>query len=275
MRSENGQNGPGNTACNAGACFRSCSGIGSEMNRNIATYEARANQRRATRASAAILALGLFAPLIVGPATPAFASGCVPTTTNHCYGVYEWDMGVYPTYGGAANLLATSLFTQFPDNCDFATNELWVTPDLWTDWVEEGQVYADDCYSDVAWFWADQRPNGGGYHEHWVSQSYLSTSYDAKIWYAGSSRYYLYRDGTQIGTSTSEPGPVNALESGNEVDGPVSAVHSHTHTLQWIDSTNHTHSYWGSYPGLYSDPPQLCSSWGTTTYLDFYVDGTC
>jgi hypothetical protein len=95
------------------------------------------------------------------------------------------------------------------DGTDFVTIELW---DVLNDgisgaqyWTEVGVVSGLGYYHN--WFWADNRPNGGGYHAHVQSSEATGGPLPVETTYVGNNQWDIYGGNsfTQIGTSTSNP----------------------------------------------------------------------
>jgi hypothetical protein len=144
---------------------------------------------------------GVFAP------QDAFAS-CSNDNNNHCYAQMELD-GISNNTGILNNLYIQCLY--YPDTSAFDSNEMW--DGNGTYWVEDGVTSGVDHYGnyhDKSWFWADSRPNGGDYNEHYNSgwkQAVAGTSYLEEILYVGNDDWKVYGANSYIllGTSTSQP----------------------------------------------------------------------
>lgn len=114
-------------------------------------------------------------------------------------------------YGTIARLNAYDLVAALPGS-EFETSESWVnTANDGTGtqfWVEEGlmdgtcTVCGGMGELSTDWFWADKRA-GGGFHAHYVGAANLNTWYTAKIVWAGNSTWNVFKDGQQVGPSTS------------------------------------------------------------------------
>lgn len=120
----------------------------------------------------------MFAGLLLGtevlivPIPPAAAVTCSPS--NHCYGEVEYFTGTQ-IFGLNQGLDVRCLGPMgAPTSSNFVTQEMWERTagnisGNW--WVEVGMAYGAPQGSTRYFFWADNRPNGGGYHEHDLSIS--------------------------------------------------------------------------------------------------------
>src|SRR5262249_48597049 len=143
-----------------------------------------------------------------------------------------------------------------PDNGNNASDEIWDSSVSGSYWEEIGIISGKDPngnYDTRKWFWADNRPNGGGYHFHlWTpSPAKTGTSYGALIAYdtpkktwalAGGDRY------AQIGTSTGQTaqltsGTAGTLYSGGRHSGIRDA--GNIRNLKWEFANGSWHN-WGT-----------------------------
>ena len=91
---------------------------------------------------------------------------------------------------------------------NFVNHEMWywVDPNAST-WVEvgvkDGVNVSNNCMSHQV-FWADERPGGGGYHEHYPNVGWsLGSGYAHEVINAGSTcSWTVYFGGVNLGTST-------------------------------------------------------------------------
>ena len=97
-----------------------------------------------------------------------------------------------------------------PDNGDFVDNEIWDVSNSGDHWTEVGVASGTSSggtyYSGWEWFWADSRPNGGGYNEHEFGSA-SGGGLEAETAYAGSNTWDIFGGNsfTQEGTSTNQP----------------------------------------------------------------------
>jgi len=203
-----------------------------------------------------VAVLGAVGMVTTWKAPAAFA--CDDGANNHCYAIannHSLETGVY------GQLYITCMYA--PNNVNagyFATNEVWngSTDGLY---FTEGGVFsgaANGNYYSKSWFWADQRPNGGGYHEHpGGGTPNTGTRYPVEIVWAGNNTWNIYggNSDTLIGQSTSQPLTVtNDMDAGTEYTVPsgkgmrnVGSINE----LQYL-ATSGTWTFWGTRGG--ADP---------------------
>ena len=105
---------------------------------------------------------------------------------------------------------------------DFVDHEMWYATDMNQHWVEvgftDGSSYGGACESDQA-FWADSRPGGGGYHEHYYSITVDWNNWEAlQITADGSCQWDVQAGGWDLGISTWNcPGSARGLTAGIEI----------------------------------------------------------
>jgi hypothetical protein len=126
-----------------------------------------ANRSKTTRI-VLILALAIIGLTLGMRAAPADA--CAISSGNHCYGVAYWPNSS-TNYGSTGNIEFHCLYDGSPSN-SFTDEELWNGTDNSGNlayWVEVGGAYGYPNGATRYWFWADNRPNGGSYHEPFSS----------------------------------------------------------------------------------------------------------
>jgi hypothetical protein len=206
-------------------------------------------------------------------AIPGTASASTPcsgsTSSGHCYGVENW-WNQPSMWGGLADLEAAKLSSADPSN-GFLSNELWVSTagaaDPRTYWVEEGDndgVVLGADYG-LSWFWADNRPNGGGYHEHYYNAATLSHTDAARIDWAGNSTWNVLVDGVAIGSSTSNPCCSHGFSAGIESTDNADVASVYDQNLQKEDTSGNWSYDWS---GATPEQESPASVWWTTQYLD-------
>jgi len=145
----------------------------------------------------------------------------------------------------------------------FVTHEMWyLTNPGASDWVEvgfrDGETAGVGCVSDLI-FWADSRPNGGGYHEHYFSNSWtLGDWFAMQIASDGSCAWSVELGGLNLGASTANcPGTNRILEAGiqasNQGTGSVRGF------LDGWEEQNTSEVWSGGWDGV-SDPSGLFQS---------------
>jgi hypothetical protein len=189
-------------------------------------------------------------PLMWFPGSVAYASSdCAPT---HCYGYAGWFYAP-SMHGGRADIFTDciSLDPYDADSGDFVTTELWVGTNGQgdgSDWVEEGEIFGRG-HHDLRWFWADQRPNGGGfnYHPSGLSTN-RNTTYTASIFYIGNNTWSVKRDGNFVSDngSTNNPPPSNDLNTGTEVTHPFGNSDATSRNLQYMGLADNWNDGWSN-----------------------------
>ena len=114
------------------------------------------------------------------------AYSCGDLYVNHCYGEWYWP--------GAMQGEKTDIKVEHI-NCGcngFLNDELWVqsssgcSPNCW---VEAG-IKNETGYGYTFSFWADQRPNGGGFHNHYMN-AFLQGDFDH------DTTFFIFEDGNK------------------------------------------------------------------------------
>ena len=208
---------------------------------------------RTGRLRARLAALAAFAALVtatgVGSASPAAAlTSCSGGEYSGADGLYHcYEIAVFgPRFGGAAyplNEIAADLHAPCLKVGDVNNSEL--NFELWMDtndnigagtWVEEGLQagVSEGLPAGWHWFWADNRPNGGGYHGHYISGG---TTTDTQVYFKwlGNGNWNVYRAGSYIGESTfngdwAEGGQVGAESTTNTL-----ALQARAYNFEYAD----------------------------------------
>jgi hypothetical protein len=223
---------------------------------------------RSFKLAASGLSALLGAVAMVAPGGPAYAATC--TTSSHCYGeVYYYSSS--QLWGINQGLNVSCLGPVSSPSSNFVTQEMWLLTANSSSayWVEEGMAYGNPQGSKRYFFWADSRPNGGGYHEHDLTISAnLKQTYDDYIQWNGSG-WVVKRDGSTLGTSTRNPGQSHYAEAGEELtvnSGPAAGKSTYLYRQM---------SYNGSWTGGWGgsitvdNPPY--GGWMSKPYsADFY-----
>ena len=88
------------------------------------------------------------------------------------------------------------------------------------------------------WFWADNRPNGGGYHGHYISGGWTTDTQVVFIW-QGSGAWNVYRGGSYIGESTHNGDFAEGGAVGAESTTGAMALQGHADNFEYHDSSWH------------------------------------
>jgi hypothetical protein len=207
-------------------------------------------RRIGTAASAGLLALAATGFLVAGgPATPAEAC----SISSHCYGVGAWYSAPADN-GSGGDIYFNCLYSADPSS-DFTDEELWQGTDNSTGldyWVELGGTYGWPNGGSRYWFWADNRPNGGGYHAHYPGGTLsLDTTYFVGVTWAGNNRWDV-QGPTWSALSTNNPFSGRAMETGAEITNNTAHAVGNIQDLYYLDTAGDLHSGWS---GASIQPP--------------------
>jgi hypothetical protein len=141
----------------------------------------------------------------------AVAAAGAPNADATCRGTIGWgawmekNNTIRAEHGAAINIDTTVLSSK-PDT--FVTHEMvyYIDGNCFHN-VEVGVVDGWDGTrrSHQAVFWADDRPNGGGFHEHYPAVSWRRGAYyQVKVVWAGNYSWNVYFGGVWLGRSTGQ-----------------------------------------------------------------------
>ncbi len=202
-------------------------------------------------------------------------SGCNQYTNGHCYGISWWDS---PQNNGTYGHLLDGCLSGPNDSSDFVDTEIWEATDGSSGayWVESGLSYGE--INGVArggpyLFWADNRPNGGGYNEHYIAAASLETTYTDQMEYIGSNEWQVYLGG-YVNTSTSNPPYSHWMSSGIEMTESSFNAVGYATTLEWDSTSQGWLSGWNSSGswGLVDDSPATAVWTSDYTSLAYYAN---
>jgi hypothetical protein len=238
----------------------------------------RAIARTLTRGACA-LALVLAATgtaLAAGPAASAqAASGC--SLSSHCYGAATW-FSAPANYGSGGNIYFGCLYSANPST-NFTDEEMWQGTDNSTGlgyWVELGGSYGWPNGATRYWFWADNRPNGGGYHAHYPGGTLsLGVYYGLEVIYDGANKWTALGPAWS-GTSTGNPASGRALEAGAEITDNVAHAVGHVNVLYRFDTSYDTIRGWSGAAIPIPNPPVTSVYWVSSAHNDLdWSTGSC
>jgi hypothetical protein len=207
--------------------------------------------RRLSRGASAFALVFSAAGYLVagGPATPALAC----SITSHCYGIAAW-YNAPPDNGSGGDLYLNCLYSGNPGT-DFTDEELWQGTDNSTGlnyWVELGGTYGWPDGASRYWFWADNRPNGGGYHAHYPGGTLsLGTSYRVGVTWAGNNRWAV-QGPSWSAVSTGNPFSGRAMETGAEITDNTAHAVGNIQDLYYLDTAGDLNAGWS---GASIQPP--------------------
>jgi hypothetical protein len=181
------------------------------------------------------------AAIAAGGGTPtADASVCSPHPAGHkWYAVMQKVDTTRAEHGAAINIDTTSLTSGNPGSV-YVDHEMFygVTGDC-TYYVAVGVtdgVTAGSGPAHHAVFWADNRGNGGGYHEHYPSVGWnLGSYYQVKVVWAGNNSWNAYFGGVFLGRSGANfyGGVGRCLVAGIEATRAAATDHVGGHMFGW------------------------------------------
>jgi hypothetical protein len=214
------------------------------------------DHRKARLASVLISATAIMLLVPTLSAGPAYADSCQP---NGCYAILNAS--------AAQDAVGTDIMTK----ClgaptapgEFINWELWLVMNGGSYWVEEGLTYghlnANTNGNNFSWFWADSRPNGGGYHEHFISAGWSNTWANVSIYHLSGGNWSVQRNGSQVGESTNNATSASDSQAGAETKLSTNNTNSYNNNFQY----RKTGAGWqGASPGFAAlDPP-----FGGTSY---------
>lgn len=209
----------------------------------------------------------------VAAAIGMVAAGKAPSASacdinNHCYALAQASGPA--NEGGYGQLYYNCLY--MPNNGEFANQEMWDASTNATYWTEVGIKSGIGYYGNYytkEWFWADSRPNGGGYNEHEIGSTAPGSTYlPVETTYVGNNTWYIYGGNsfTQIGTSTNQPDSSSGLsEWGTEYTaGSGSGIRDigSVYNLEWEGQNG----AWNSENGLAYDAESGAGAYITPNY---------
>ncbi|MEO8970834.1 MAG: hypothetical protein ABI406_04440 [Ktedonobacteraceae bacterium] len=177
-------------------------------------------------------------------AAPQISYNCVTnpkSTSGHCYGLQFW--------GGANGADTRITLHQTNGGQGFVDNEMWLVTSSFNYWVEAGikSSYAFRFSDASVFFWADSRPNGGGYAEHYstylTGSDYSQANALTRITRSGTSSWnVLVNDNVTLltGTSINNNITIGYIEIGMEVygNGGANALTNHFTNNRWLNGSN-------------------------------------
>jgi hypothetical protein len=189
------------------------------------------------------LAAAMVTALVAAPPAGAI-TGCPGSNVDHCYAIGEmgqaWTGKFVPINAVSSQLVVNCL--KVDTSTDFVNYEQWLDTDLNTApigdyWVEGGAKFgigvtgADEGFQ---WFWADSRPNGGGYHEHYLGAASFNPETVAFNWVTGTGNWNVLFNGTTVGTSVGAGAYAGASANGIETTSTDSGWFAWTHDWHYL-----------------------------------------
>jgi hypothetical protein len=181
----------------------------------------------------------LIAVAVIAPT--ADASVCTHHPAGrHWYAELQKTYTTRAEHGAAINIETTTLTSGSPVS-ELVSHEMWYGVTGGCEyWVEVGvkDGVAHDSVNPVHHqvFWADNRANGGGYHEHYPAVGWsLGAYYQVKVVWAGNNSWNAYFGGVFLGTSTNNyyGGVHRCLLAGLEASRAAATDHVGGHMFGW------------------------------------------
>jgi hypothetical protein len=214
----------------------------------LTSSRARLRWRRVT-AVIGVAASAFGTVLVTAPSSSA-TSTC--NGNSSCYGLawYGAPAGGYePTNASGADLEVDCLSVG-DEYTDFANWEVWQTTNNnlgpISYWVEAGMTAGTVVdgsleYTGFLQFWADNRPNGGGYHEHVGPVGFTGRYFDVSFYWQHNLNWNVYVDDELAGTSTNNGFNSWGGEAGAEVTTRDSTIQGRLDNYQYQDPNSNWH----------------------------------
>jgi hypothetical protein len=189
-----------------------------------------------------------------GMAPAASAAESCDTSGGNCYAIAGGTPGG-GNYGEVGSVHVNCLYV--PDNGTFVNAEMWDASKDAAYWTEVGVSSGPiaGTYYDKQWFWADNRPNGGGYHEHAAGQTAaLNQAYTMELAWLGNNEWGVWGGNSfnRLGTSTGQPVTSSGLmEAGTEYTAPSGSGMRNVGGINSLEYRNTSNNTWyGAGSGL-------------------------
>jgi hypothetical protein len=210
-------------------------------------------RRRRRRVTALVTATASACGMMIVAASPSFAAPTCYNGNERCYAITPWGSVAgtnAPSNGSNVDLDIYGCLSVGNRVTDFANWESWqlTNGDLAeaSYWVEAGMtagtvVDGGQTYIGFLQFWADSRPNGGGYNEHLgPNTGFLNRYFPVNFAWAGNGNWKVSIDGVLAGTSTANGGNSYGGEAGAEVTTKDATIAAELDNYSWITTYNAT-----------------------------------
>jgi hypothetical protein len=181
----------------------------------------------------------LAATAVAAAAPSAHASVCTPYQGDQFFAIIQKYNTSKAEHGAAINVDTTQLTSSRPST-RFVDHQMYygVTGDC-SSWVSVGVMDGSTGSSTAVRrhvFWADNRANGGGYHEHFPAVTWrLGAYYQMKVVWAGNNSWNAYFGGVFLGRSAANyyGGVYRCLVAGIDAGSDWPGDHVAGHMYGW------------------------------------------
>jgi hypothetical protein len=206
-----------------------------------------------------LLGTGLAASMTVAglavftPAADAI-TGCPSGSGGHCYAIGrmgENSTGRFVPINAIGGDLYLTCIGGINENVDFVNYETWLDTNLniagvGAYWVEEGMKLGIGVFGQnhgFQWFWADNRPNGGGYNEHYFGRpAYLQQFHNVTFRWLGGPNWNVLLDGGVVGESVNNGAFAGGSDTGVETTTGGARFNGSTRWWQYADPSWNWHN---------------------------------
>lgn len=185
---------------------------------------------------------------MVAVAPSSFAGG----GCNECYAITTYGIRAgakLPSNAAGVDLEVSCLSVGDRIN-DFANWEAWQGTNnnisAWDYWVEEGMTAGTvwdggQPYTGFEWFWADMRPHGGDYNEHFLGDAATGGWTNVSFYWLGDGNWDVLIDGFVVGESTYSGDNSYGGDAGAETTTTNATVEGQLDNYQYEDPNGNWH----------------------------------
>lgn len=190
--------------------------------------------------------------IVAGVMCGLSAVGAAPAAacdnSNHCYGYADLNTGTSGGSGfhGGSVVLRTNCAYEANYSTEFIDNEEWVNfPGGY--WIEAGDTTGPPTAgSSLLYFWASNRPNGGGYNEHYNGAGPgLNNYFGANIQWSSGTLWNI-SVGSLSGGTDPEYAPAGDIETGLETNTDHAHNYGSSSGMSYWTRSDTLHSGWNA-----------------------------
>jgi hypothetical protein len=209
-------------------------------------------RRRRRRVTALVAVTASACGTMIVAASPSFAAPTCYNGNQRCYALTPWGSVAgtnAPSNGSVVDLDVYGCLSVGNEDTDFANWESWQLTNSnlgeVSYWVEAGMtagtvVDGGVDYTGFQQFWADNRPNGGGYSEHAGPAGFINKYFPVSFTWMGDGDWDVSVNGIYAGTSTANGGDSWGGEAGAEVTTRDATVAAELDNYAWVNTSNDT-----------------------------------